>query len=709
MSDQSLADQSPSDLDLNGEVYDGPILEIDKLSISFFTRLREIPAVMDFSAKVMPGEALGLVGESGCGKSTVALGVMQDLGVNGRIVGGSIKFKGRDLNTMSPEELRDIRGSQIAMIYQEPMASLNPAMKIGQQLMEVPMIHEGISEKAAYQRALEVVTDVKLPDPKRILNSYPHQLSGGQQQRIVIAMALMSKPSLLILDEPTTALDVTVEAAVVELVKDLGRKYGTSMLFISHNLGLVLETCDRICVMYSGEAVERGSIEDVFDKMRHPYTQALFRSIPLPGADKNARPLVAIPGNFPLPHERPQGCNFGPRCDYFEAGRCDGQDIKMAPVEGDERHETRCLKSDEIDWNAPVVAAKVKTKGEIGDVVLRMEDLRKYYEVNASSLFGSGTKKVVKANETLTFEARESETLAIVGESGCGKSTFAKVLMGLETATSGEILLYNDSIGSTPIEKRSTKTIADVQMVFQNPFDTLNPSMTVGRQIIRALEIFKIGKNETERRARMLDLLDLVKLPRAFADRMPRQLSGGQKQRVGIARAFAGDAKIVVADEPVSALDVSVQAAVTDLLMDIQREHKTTLLFISHDLSIVRYLSDRVMVMYLGHVVELGTTDQVFSPPYHPYTEALLSAVPIADTSVKKKHIVLEGDIPSAMNPPSGCPFQTRCNWKGHVPGGLCEKTVPPVRMVADGHQIKCHLSDDDLASMEPVIQIAAE
>ena len=709
MSDQSLADQSPSDLDLNGEVYDGPILEIDKLSISFFTRLREIPAVMDFSAKVMPGEALGLVGESGCGKSTVALGVMQDLGVNGRIVGGSIKFKGRDLNTMSPEELRDIRGSQIAMIYQEPMASLNPAMKIGQQLMEVPMIHEGISEKAAYQRALEVVTDVKLPDPKRILNSYPHQLSGGQQQRIVIAMALMSKPSLLILDEPTTALDVTVEAAVVELVKDLGKKYGTSMLFISHNLGLVLETCDRICVMYSGEAVERGSIEDVFDKMRHPYTQALFRSIPLPGADKNARPLVAIPGNFPLPHERPQGCNFGPRCDYFEAGRCDGQDIKMVPVEGDERHETRCLKSAEIDWNAPVVAAKVKTKGEIGDVVLRMEDLRKYYEVNASSLFGSGTKKVVKANETLTFEARESETLAIVGESGCGKSTFAKVLMGLETATSGEILLYNDSIGSTPIEKRSTKTIADVQMVFQNPFDTLNPSMTVGRQIIRALEIFKIGKNETERRARMLDLLDLVKLPRAFADRMPRQLSGGQKQRVGIARAFAGDAKIVVADEPVSALDVSVQAAVTDLLMDIQREHKTTLLFISHDLSIVRYLSDRVMVMYLGHVVELGTTDQVFSPPYHPYTEALLSAVPIADTSVKKKHIVLEGDIPSAMNPPSGCPFQTRCNWKGHVPGGLCEKTVPPVRMVADGHQIKCHLSDDDLASMEPVIQIAAE
>ncbi|MGB7319115.1 MAG: ABC transporter ATP-binding protein [Planktotalea sp.] len=689
--------------------YDGPILEIDKLSISFFTRLREIPAVMDFSVTVQPGEAVGLVGESGCGKSTVALGVMQDLGKNGRVVGGSIKFKGQDLAEMSDEELRDIRGNEIAMIYQEPMASLNPAMKIGRQLMEVPMIHEGIGEKEAYERALQVVTDVKLPDPKRILGSYPHQLSGGQQQRIVIAMALMSKPALLILDEPTTALDVTVEAAIVELVRDLGKKYGTSMLFISHNLGLVLETCDRICVMYSGEAVERGSIEDVFDEMQHPYTQALFRSIPLPGADKNSRPLVAIPGNFPLPHERPNGCNFGPRCDYFEAGRCDQGDITMKNVAGNDRHATRCLRFEEIDWNAPLALAETKEKGEIGKVVLKMENLKKYYEVSANALFGGANKKVVKANETLSFEAREGETLAIVGESGCGKSTFAKVLMGLETATDGEILLDNQSIGNTPIEERDTKTVADIQMVFQNPFDTLNPSMTIGRQIIRALEIFKIGADEGERRARMLELLDLVKLPREFADRMPRQLSGGQKQRVGIARAFAGGARIVVADEPVSALDVSVQAAVTDLLMEIQREEKTTLLFISHDLSIVRYLSDRVMVMYLGHVVELGTTDQVFAPPYHPYTEALLSAVPIADTSVQKKHIVLDGDIPSAMNPPSGCPFQTRCHWKSQVPNGLCEKDVPEMRTLPNGHQLKCHLSDEKLAEMELVIKVAAE
>ncbi|UWR73873.1 dipeptide ABC transporter ATP-binding protein [Phaeobacter inhibens] len=689
--------------------YDGPILEIDKLSISFFTRLREIPAVMDFSVSVMPGEAVGLVGESGCGKSTVALGVMQDLGKNGRIVGGSIKFKGRDLAEMSAEELRDVRGNEIAMIYQEPMASLNPAMKIGKQLMEVPMIHEGVSKEEAYRRALEVVTDVRLPDPERMLNSFPHQLSGGQQQRIVIAMALMSKPALLILDEPTTALDVTVEAAVVELVKDLGKKYGTSMLFISHNLGLVLETCDRLCVMYSGEAVERGSIHDVFDEMQHPYTQALFRSIPLPGADKNARPLVAIPGNFPLPHERPSGCNFGPRCDYFEAGRCDAQDIPMVPVQGNDRHHTRCLRHDEIDWAAPITVGEQKEKPEVGEVVLKIDELRKYYEVSANALFDSGARKVVKANETLSFEARESETLAIVGESGCGKSTFAKVLMGLETATAGAIQLDGRNIEATPIEQRDTRTVSDVQMVFQNPFDTLNPSMTVCRQIMRALEIFGIGDSTAARKARMLELLDLVKLPRAFADRMPRQLSGGQKQRVGIARAFAGGARIVVADEPVSALDVSVQAAVTDLLMEIQRKEKTTLLFISHDLSIVRYLSDRVMVMYLGHVVELGTTDQVFAPPYHPYTEALLSAVPIADTSVEKRHIVLEGDIPSAMNPPPGCPFQTRCRWKSKVADGLCEREVPPVRTLDGGHQVKCHLSDADLTEMEPVIKIAAE
>ncbi|HCH31761.1 MAG TPA: ABC transporter ATP-binding protein [Oceanospirillaceae bacterium] len=687
--------------------YDGPILEIDNLSISFFTRLGEIPAVMDFSCVVEQGKAVGLVGESGCGKSTVALGVMQDLGVNGKIVGGSIKFKGRELNTMSDEELRHLRGSEIAMIYQEPMASLNPAMKIGKQLMEVPMIHQQSSAEEAWALAKQVVEDVRLPDAERILHSYPHQLSGGQQQRIVIAMALMSKPALLILDEPTTALDVTVEAGIVDLVKGLGEKYGTSMLFISHNLGLILETCDDICVMYSGEAVEVGPIENVFDRMRHPYTQALFRSIPLPGADKQSRPLVSIPGNFPLPHERPNGCNFGPRCNYYEQGRCDKGDILMPALADDPSHASRCLKVSEIDWDHPPAAAAQTQANKIGKLVLKVDNLRKYYEVAASALFGGGDSRVVKANESISFEAHESETLAIVGESGCGKSTLAKVLLGLEAASDGSVNLLGKDIQKTLIHDRNVDTVSSIQMVFQNPFDTLNPSMTVGRQIVRALEVFGIGANQEEREDRMLALLDLVKLPREFAARKPRQLSGGQKQRVGIARAFAGNAQVMVADEPVSALDVSVQAAVTDLLMELQRDNKTTMLFISHDLSIVRYISDRVMVMYLGHVVEMGTTDQVFSPPYHPYTEALLSAVPIADTSVERKHIVLDGDIPSAMDPPPGCPFQTRCQHKQQVPDNLCERELPPMKHMAEHHDLRCHLSDDFLGNMIPVIQLS--
>ncbi len=682
-----------------------PILEIENLSISFFTKRGEIPAVMDFSCSVMPGEAMGIVGESGCGKSTVSLGIMRDLSNVGKIVGGRIKFQGRDMGDMSDDELRAIRGNKIAMIYQEPMASLNPAMKVGKQLMEVPIIHEKVSKKEAYDRALDMLTAVRLPDPARIMDSYPHQLSGGQQQRIVIAMALLSKPALLLLDEPTTALDVTVEAGIVQLVKDLGKRFGTSMIFVSHNLGLILETCDRITVMYSGEAVETGSIRDVFDHMRHPYTQGLFRSIPLPGADKNSRPLIAIPGQLPLPHERPKGCNFGPRCHHFVEGVCNAAEIPMVVVEGHEAHLSRCVRFDQIDWAALPEGAKTQKEAvKPGAPVLRIEKLKKHYEVAANAIFGGGDTRTVKANEQISFEARESETVAIVGESGCGKSTLAKVLLGLETATDGTVTLDNKPIGGTAIEGRDTETISSIQMVFQNPFDTLNPSHSVGAQIIRTLEKFKVGNNTAERKQRMFELLDLVKLPRAFATRMPRQLSGGQKQRIGVARAFAGNARVVVAAEPVSALDVSVQAAVTELLMDLQRKNKTTMLFISHDLSVVRYLADRVVVMYLGHIVEQGTTDQIFAPPYHPYTEALLSAIPIADTSVVKKHIVLEGDIPSAMNPPSGCPFQTRCNYKHLVPGNKCETELPPLRELGGGHKSLCWLDDGELAKMEPVI-----
>lgn len=679
-----------------------PILEIEHLDISFFVRAGEIPAVMDFSLRIMPGESMGLVGESGCGKSTVALGIMRDMGNRGKIVGGKIKFKGRDMGEMTQEELRDLRGSRISMIYQEPMASLNPAMKIGKQLMEVPLVHEGVSTDEAYSRSLAMLESVKLPDPKRVMDSYPHQISGGQQQRIVIAMALLSKPDLLLLDEPTTALDVTVEAGIVDLIKELGRKTGTSMLFISHNLGLILETCDRITVMYCGEAVETGSVRDVFDRMRHPYTQGLFNSIPLPGADKNARPLVAIPGQLPLPTQRPEGCNFGPRCGHFVSGVCDVGVLPM--VETGDSHLSRCSRIDSIDWDAEIDRPRLTDTVKAGKVILRVSDLRKYYDVAANNMFRGGETRTVKANETISFSAKEAETLAIVGESGCGKSTLAKVLLGLETASGGTVELDGDEISGSMVQDRSTSTVSSIQMIFQNPFDTLNPSHTIGSQIIRTLEKFGVGMTHDDRVSRMYELLDLVKLPREFSDRMPRQLSGGQKQRIGVARAFAGEPKVVVADEPVSALDVSVQAAVTELLMDIQREHRTFMLFISHDLSVVRYIADRVLVMYLGHLVESGTTDQIFSPPYHPYTEALLSAVPIADTSVTKKHIVLDGDIPSALDPPSGCPFQTRCPRKFLVSGDLCETDVPPTRVLSDGHHIKCHLSQEVFDSMDPII-----
>ncbi|HEY5363849.1 MAG TPA: ABC transporter ATP-binding protein [Aestuariivirga sp.] len=679
-----------------------PVLECKNVSISYYTRAGEVPAVYDFSLTVNAGEAVGIVGESGCGKSTVALAIMQYLGRNGAVTSGEIIFLGRDMRKMSEQELRKIRGSQIAMVYQEPMASLNPSMRIRDQLIEVPMVHEGLDAKAAELRAIELLDAVRLPDPQRILNSYPHQLSGGQQQRVVIAMALLSKPKLLLLDEPTTALDVTVEAGVVELIRDLAKKTGTAMIYISHNLGLILETCDRICVMYSGQAVELGNIADVFNHMRHPYTHGLLQTLPLPTADRFARPLVPIRGQLPLPRERPTGCTFGPRCDYFKAGVCDLPQV-MQSVARESTHEVRCVRAAEIKWKVPDKLGTTQKPAKIGPVVLQVKNLRKYYALKSG--WGKPAR-MVKANEKIDFEARESETLAIVGESGCGKSTVARVLMGLDTATSGEVFINGNEISQLPVKRRPPGLISSLQLVFQNPFETLNPSHSVGSQIGRTLKKFGVAKTQAEIEKRTGELLDLVKLPRAFADRKPRQLSGGQKQRIGIARAFGGKAAVVVADEPVSALDVSVQAAITGLLTDIQREHKTTIVFISHDLSVVRYLADRIVVMYLGHVMEQGTATQVFAPPYHPYTEALLSAVPIADTSIVKKRIVLQGELPSAITPPTGCPFQTRCPRKI---GPICEQQLPPVKQLAKGHSIMCHLPDDELQAMEPVFALKSQ
>jgi peptide/nickel transport system ATP-binding protein len=677
--------------DANSAMRDPPILECRNLSVSYASRAGDVPAVVGFNLALMRGEAHGLVGESGCGKSTIALAIMRHLGSAGRIVEGRILFQGRDMAAMGREELRRIRGADIAMIYQEPMASLNPSMRVGEQLIEVPMVHDGMGRRDAAARARMMLERVRMADGERIMRSYPHQISGGQQQRIMIAMALLSNPQLLLLDEPTTALDVTVEAQIVDLIRDISAEFGTTMLYISHNLGLVRETCDRVTVMYSGEAVEVGSVAGVFSRMRHPYTQGLIASIPVPGADKNRRPLAAIPGQLPPPLDRPPGCHFGPRCVFFAAGRCDAARVPMRDIDSSQGHASRCLRVAEIPWDAPAAAAAGRSPAGFGEVALEVKNLTKRYDR-------------VSANEGLTFDARRGETVAIVGESGCGKSTFARILMGLLQATSGSIKFADLELAQLPVTRRSRDTIRSLQMIFQNPFDTLNPSHTVGWQLARVIRKLGMRRDESRLRERVLELLDLVKLPRDFAERRPRQLSGGQKQRIGVARAFAGMPAVVVADEPVSALDVSVQAAIAELLIDIQRREGTTLLFISHDLSLVRYLSDRIVVMYLGQIMEQGRTNEVFAPPYHPYTEALLAAIPIADRRYVKRKVLLTGGIPSASNPPPGCRFSTRCP---HRMPGTCDVLTPPVREFAPNHRIACHLPREILSAMKPIFEEA--
>ncbi|MFQ5784849.1 MAG: dipeptide ABC transporter ATP-binding protein [Alphaproteobacteria bacterium] len=685
---------------------DVPVLQIENLGISYFVRAGEIPAVPDFSLTLHRGESFGLVGESGCGKSTVAMAIMNYLGGNGAIVRGRILFEGRDMTEFSPVEMRRLRGAKIAMVYQEPMSALNPSLTIGRQLMEVPIFHEGVSEKEAYDRAIKVLSDVNMPDPETVMKRYPHQISGGQQQRVVIGMAFLSNPSLLLLDEPTTALDVTVEAAVIDLIADLRKKYDTTLIYISHNLGLIVKVCDRVGVMYAGEMAEEGTIAEVFKNTKHPYTYGLFDCIPTLHADKSARALVPIRGQVSLPHERPPGCAFGPRCDYFEPGVCDGDRIEIENIGDSSSHRARCLRWREIvDEPPPPDATVALARRRVPAEVLRIEAMSKFFELRDMSLKSIITGKstrYVKANEGVSFNARRGQTVAIVGESGCGKSTFAKVLTGLETATAGKITFNYENIAAIPVERREPELIAALQMVFQNPDGTLNPSHSVGGAIGRVIKKFGLASRRKDVNRMVAELLDVVRLPKEFARRKPRQLSGGQKQRIAVARAFAGNPSMVIADEPVSALDVSVQAAVINLLMEVQKKYNTTLLFISHDLSVVRYLSDHIVVMYLGQIMEAGPAQAIFEPPYHPYTEALLSAVPIADPDVKQKRIRLEGDIPSVINPPKGCRFATRCP---HKIGDICDNEPPPEHDAGDGHRIKCHIPLERLRQAEPIFQ----
>jgi peptide/nickel transport system ATP-binding protein len=683
-----------------------PVLELDNARISYFTRAGEINVVPGVSFKLAQGEAIGLVGESGCGKSTVAFSIVRYLGGAGRLTGGRILFEGRDMAKMPEPELRQLRGRRLAMVYQDPMSSLNPVITVGRQLMEVPIVHQGASEADARRRALQMLAEVKLPDAESVFDRYPHQLSGGQQQRVVIAMALMAEPSLLIMDEPTTGLDVTVEAAVLDLVRDLRHKHNSALVFISHNLGTVVRVCDRIGVMYAGDLVEEGPISSVFRNPRHPYTRGLLECLPVLGTDKRTSPLVPIPGQVPPALHRPPGCIFASRCKHVEATRCTTARIETIAIPGESAHRVQCVRALELPlWQRPQAAAAATASDEAeADLVLDIDGLRKFYETS-TSIFSGAESYEIKALNDVSMSARRGMTLAVVGESGCGKSTLAKVLTGLEKATDGKVALEGSDIGGIRVEDRESKIKSKLQMVFQNPDSTLNPSHSVGFAIERSLRRLK-NLTGTAMREQARHLMETVKLPADFVDRKPRQLSGGQKQRVAIARALAGDPDVVVADEPVSALDVSVQAAIINLLLELQTSRAATMLFISHDLSVVRYLADRVAVMYLGKIVEFGSVDEIFSPPYHPYTEALLSAVPIADPDRQQKRILLEGAMPSPRDVPKGCPFATRCPRKL---GDICDTTPPPEQRTNTGHRIACHIPMEQLRSVEPIISTAAE
>jgi peptide/nickel transport system ATP-binding protein len=686
-----------------------PVLKLQNLAISYETRRGDVDAVRDVSFEIHRGEAYGLVGESGCGKSTVAFGIVNFLG-NGRIVDGSILFQGHELRGRSPEELRHLRGDQISMVYQDPMQALNPSMRIGDQLSEVLTVHRGMEKTEAHDKCIAMLDRVYMPDPEAVMVRYPHQLSGGQQQRVVIAMALLNDPALLIMDEPTTALDVTVEAAVLDLIAELRRELDTAILYISHNLGVVARVCDNVGVMYAGEMVERAAVAEIFLRPTHPYTQGLMRCVPKLGITKASSYLYPIPGRVPSPTSLPPGCIFEPRCSYAR-DRCREQRVTLREMEPG--HFARCHFAEEVvaeEWQPseelmPDLEALTQP-AQANEPILRIEELKTYYRQASTSLaglIGLGEKRNVKAVDDVSLQVPKGATLGVVGESGCGKSTLAKTIVGLEPLTDGKIEFLGFDI-SAPVKKRDLDLIRELQMVFQNPDSTMNPSFSVGHQIGRPLKRFKTVPSDQIRRE-VVRLLNAVKLDASYFYRLPRQLSGGEKQRVGIARAFAARPDLVLCDEPVSSLDVSVQAAVLNLLLEIQQHYGTTLVFIAHDLSVVRFFSDYVAVMYLGQVCEIGPAEAIYAPPYHPYTEALLSAVPIPDPTVEQKHIRLSGTVPSALDPPSGCRFHTRCPRRL---GDICETQVPPWHDDGDGHRIFCHIPLEELSNLEAVVTVKA-
>lgn len=657
------------------------LLSVKNLKVQFAMRNSFATAVDDFSLEIQPGECVGLVGESGCGKTTSGLAIMRLLPSNGRIAEGSVILDGVDLSTLSERDMQSQRGRTVALIPQDPMSSLNPTTKIGRQIGEGLRIHKGASKEEARKRALEVLEMVEMPRPAERLDQYPFELSGGLRQRVIIAMGLVNRPKLLIADEPTTALDVTIQAQILDIIDNLREELNMGVLLITHDMGVIAGRADRVAVMYGGKKAEEASTERLFTEMRHPYSQSLLASMPsLETASKVQ--LTSIQGLPPDLSKEIVGCRFAPRC-AFATDQCRVQEPPFTS-EGD--HGFACFHP--VDGPRNIVVSEVATVEQIalsGREILRVDDLVKEFPIRHGLL----RRRVgaIHAVSNISFSIKEGETFGLVGESGCGKTTVGRMIVGLENPTGGQITFESDVVsakGYKPtLEQRRNR-----QMMFQDPYSSLDPRMKVGSILSEPLEIQR-QDTKTGRYQRVADLLLTVGLEPSAADRYPHEFSGGQRQRIGLARAIALNPRLVVADEPVSALDVSIQAQILNLMKDLQREHKLSFVMISHDLAVVYYMADTIGVMYLGKIIELGDAESVFRTPAHPYTQGLLDAVPVPNPAIarSRKGIQVRGELPSAVNPPSGCRFRTRCPRAQDI----CANEEPAVQDFGPSHQAACH------------------
>jgi peptide/nickel transport system ATP-binding protein len=678
------------------------LLEVKNLVTRFYTEEGTVHAVNGISYTLDKGESMAIVGESGSGKSVSVLSLMGLIPhPPGKVEGGEVLFNGRNLLQLSRKQVRDIRGREMAMVFQDPMTSLNPVLTIGLQLGEALERHLKMTQAAAKKRAVELLNLVGIPNAGVRINDYPHQFSGGQRQRIGIAMALLCNPSLLIADEPTTALDVTIQAQIVELVAQLQQQLGMAIIWITHDLGVVAGLVEKVAVMYGGFIVEMAPVRDLYKRTSHPYTLGLLESIPtIEGRDEQ---LIPIPGLPPDLLQEPDGCPFAPRC-RFVVDRCWEENPPLLTVTPE--HSSACWRWQEVralsDDQAPVRPVNGKLAREVGqktadspaDILLQVLNLKKHFPVYEGLL--RRQTGAVQAVDGLTFEIRRGETLGLVGESGCGKSTTGQTILQLLKPTAGQVILNGEDL--TQMDKESLRqTRRHMQMIFQDPYASLNPRMTVGDIVSEALEIHELGDKES-RQLRVKELLQLVGLNPYFVNRYPHEFSGGQRQRIGIARALATNPDFIVADEPISALDVSIQAQVINLLQELKQKLGLTYLFIAHDLSMVRYISDRVAVMYLGRIVELSDRHEIFDHPLHPYTQALLSAIPVPDPDKESKRtrIVLEGDVPNPANPPAACRFHTRCAYATDI----CRQVDPEFRNLGTAdrpHHVACHHAEQFL------------